>query len=86
MLGLRLQPSLRRYMSICKLPREPFSIYGGEETMHLLMTTYRQDIISNFGCVCDRFTVFTLFSGQISRIYTSILVNQSFHAKEQFQK
>ena len=21
------------------------------------MTTYRQDIISNFGCVCDRFTI-----------------------------
>ena len=30
-------------VSICKLPREPSSIYGGgEETMHLLMTAYRQ--------------------------------------------
>ena len=29
-------------VSISKLPREPFSIYGGEETMHLLMMTYRQ--------------------------------------------
>ena len=25
--------------------------------MHLLMTTYRQDIITNFGCLHDRSTV-----------------------------
>ena len=31
-------------VSIRKLPKEPLSIYGGEETMHLLMMTYRQDI------------------------------------------
>ena len=29
-------------VSISQLPRETFSIYGGEETMHLLMMTYRQ--------------------------------------------
>lgn len=43
-------PPLAR-ASICKLLREPFSIYEGEETMLLLMTTYRQDIMTNFGCV-----------------------------------
>ena len=48
------------HVSICKLPREPFSIYGGKETMHLLMTTYRQDIMTNFGCMCNRSTVMYL--------------------------
>ena len=33
-------------VSICKLPKEPLFIDGGEETMHLLMTTYRRDITS----------------------------------------
>ena len=51
------------HASICKLPREPFSIYGGKETLHLLMTTYCQDIMTNFSCVRDRSTVFTHFSG-----------------------
>ena len=45
---------------------------------------YRQDIMTSFGCVCDRSTVFTHFSGQFSKMYTSVLVNRSFHAKEQF--
>ena len=39
-------------LSTRKLPREPFSINGGEETMHLLMTTYRQDIMSNRSFSC----------------------------------
>ena len=38
------QKIARTPMSIRKLPKEPLSIYGGEETMHLLMMTYRQDI------------------------------------------
>ena len=66
-------------VSICQLQREPFSIYGGEETI-----PYRQDIITSFGCVSDRSTVFTHFLGQFSKMYTSVLVNRSFHAKEQF--
>ena len=47
--------------SIYKLPREIFSIYGGDETMYLLMTTYRQDTMTNFRCVRDKSTVFTVF-------------------------
>ena len=35
-------------VSICRLQREPFSIYGGEETI-----PYRQDIMTSFGCVSD---------------------------------
>ena len=53
--------------------------------MHLLMTTYRQDIMTTFSCVHDRSTIFTYFSEQFSKIYTNlhVLVNRSFHAKEQ---
>ena len=41
--------------------------------MHLLMTTYRQDIITNFSCVCDGSTVYPLiFSGQFIKICTNI--------------
>ena len=65
--------------------REPFSIYGGNETMHLLMTTYHEDIMTNFSWVHDRSTVFTHFSEQFSKIYTSLFVNRSFHATEQFR-
>ena len=32
-----------------------------QETMYLLMTTYRQDIITNFRCVCDGSTVYPFF-------------------------
>ena len=32
-----------------------------QETMHLLMTTYRQDIMTNFSCVCDGYTVYPFF-------------------------
>ena len=40
------------------------------------MMTYRQDAMTNFGCVHDRSTVyFAHFSGQFSKIYTSVLVN-----------
>ena len=53
--------------------------------MHLLMTTYHQDIMTNFSWVHDRSTVFTHFSEQFSKIYTSLFVNRSFHAKEQFR-
>ena len=42
-------PPLAR-VSICKLPRKPFSIYRGEEKIHLLMTTYRQFSVA---CVID---------------------------------
>ena len=56
-------------VSICKLPREPFSMYGGQETMHLLMTTYCQDIMTNFGCVHGYPFFRAVF--QISEIYTS---------------
>ena len=42
-----------------------------QETMHLLMTTYRQDIITNFSCVCDGSTV-THFSRQFIKICTNI--------------
>ena len=53
------------------------SIYGGEEAneLRLLMTTYRQHIMTSFGCVRDKSTVFTHFLGQFSKIYTSVLVN-----------
>ena len=48
--------------------------------MHLLMTTYRQDIMTNFGCVCNRSTVtyLPMFQGSFPK-HTSIqavLVNQ----------
>ena len=43
--------------------------------MHLLMTTYRQHIMTTFGCGRDKSTVFTHFLGQFSKIYTSVLVN-----------
>ena len=44
------------------------SIYGGEEAneLRLLMTTYRQHIMTTFGCVRDKSTVFTHFLGQFS--------------------
>ena len=40
-------------VSFCKLRREPSSIYGGgEETMNLLMTAYRQlSQLISVGCV-----------------------------------
>ena len=47
--------------------------------MHLLMMTYRQDIFTNFGCVHDRSSV--SFFREVFRI--SVLINRSFHAKEQ---
>ena len=49
------------------------------------MTTYRQDIMTTFSWVHDRSTIFTYFSEHFSKIYTSlhVLVNRSFHAKEQ---
>ena len=76
-------------MSIRKLPREPFFRYEGEETMHLLMTTFSQDIMSNNSVACvteiyEHSTVFHQFSGHFSKIYTRVLVIRSFHAKEQF--
>ena len=53
--------------------------------MHLLMTTYRQHIMTTFGCGRDKSTVFTHFLGQFSKIYTSVLVNCfKFYAKDQF--
>ena len=60
-------------VSIRILPREPFSIYGGEETMHLKVKQQ---------CISSRSVAYmiTNFSGQFSKIYTSVLVNQSFHA------
>ena len=51
---MEVPPPLRVRLSIVRLPREPFFIYGGRETM----TTYHQDIMTNFSCVHDRFTVF----------------------------
>ena len=48
---------LRVRLSIVRLPREPFFIYGGKE----IMTTYHQDIMTNFSCVHDRFTVYPFF-------------------------
>ena len=55
-------PTPRRVrLSIFKLLRKPFSIYRGEETMQLLMTTYCQDIMTNFSCVLDRSTVYPFF-------------------------
>ena len=66
-------------VSICRLQREPLFIYGGEETI-----PYRQDIMTSFVCVSDRSNVFSHFLGQFSKMYTIVLVNRSFHAKEQF--
>ena len=53
-------PLPRARVSICTLPREPFFIHEDEETMHLLVTTYSQDIMTNSGCVF--FSVFLAFS------------------------
>ena len=50
----------RARVSICTLPREPFFIYEDEQAMHLLMTTYSQDIMTNSGCVF--FFLFLAFS------------------------
>ena len=50
-------PPLRVRLSIVRLPREPFFIYGGKETM----TTYHQDIMTNFSSVHDRSTVYPFF-------------------------
>ena len=50
---MEVPPPLQVRLSIVRLPREPFFIYGGKETM----TTY-QDIMTNFSCVHDRFTVY----------------------------
>ena len=63
-------PPLRVCVSICKMPREPFSIYGGKETMHLylLMMTYRQDIMTNFSCMHDRYTVYPFFRAVFQNI------------------
>ena len=48
------------------------------------MTTYRQHIMTSFGC--ERDTVSTHFLGQFSKIYTSVLVNCfKFYGKDQFQ-
>ena len=43
-----MEVSSSGHVSICKLPREQFSLYRGKETMQLLMMTYCQDIITNF--------------------------------------
>ena len=48
---------LRVHLSIVRLPKEPFFIHGGKETM----TTYHQDIMTNFSCVHDRSTVYPFF-------------------------
>ena len=71
------------HVSICKLPREPFSIYGGKETMHLLMTTYRQDIMTNFGCVCNRSTVtyLPMFQGSFTKHTQACLSTNIFMLK-----
>ena len=53
-------PPPRARVSICTLPRELFFIYEDQEAMHLLMTTYSQDIMTNSGCVF--FSVFLAFS------------------------
>ena len=50
-------PPLRVHLSIVRLAREPFFIYGGKETM----TTYHRDIMTNFSCVHDRSTVYPFF-------------------------
>ena len=64
---------------------ESFYIWRGRSKwMHLLMTTYRQHIMTSFGCGRD--TVSTHFLGQFSKIYTSVLVNCfKFYGKDQFQ-
>ena len=51
--------------------------------MYLIMTTYRQDIMTTFSWVHDRSTIFTYFSEHFSKIYTSlhVLVNRSFMLK-----
>ena len=50
--------------------------------MHLLMTTYRQHIMTTFGCGRDKSTVFTHFLGQFSKKYTQAYTYQ--YAKDQF--
>ena len=60
-----------------------------QETMHLLMTTYCQDIMSTFSCVCDGSTVYPFFRAVYQKmhkhtLYMSLSTVLSFHAKYQF--
>ena len=49
------------YFILRLTPKGTISHIWRQETMHLLMTTYRQDIMTNFSCVCDGSTVSPFF-------------------------
>ena len=67
-----MEVSPPEHVSICEHLREPFFIYGGKETMHLL-TTYCQDTMANFGCMRIRSTVtyLPIFQGSFPK-YTQV--------------
>ena len=54
--------------------------------MHLLMTTYRQDIMTNFGCVCNRSTVtyLPMFQGSFTKHTQACLSNNIFMLNSNF--
>ena len=66
-----------------KVRREPFSIYGGEETMHLLMTTYRQDVMPIFHCSFSK-SVYTWIIERLIHGIHKRTCQPKFYAKEQF--
>ena len=55
------------YFILRLTPKETIFHIWKQETMHLLMTTYHQDIMTNFSCVCDGFTVYPFFQGSLSK-------------------
>ena len=46
--------------------------------MYLLMTTYRQDIMTNFGCVHNRSTYLPIFQGSFPKYTQAHLSNNLF--------
>ena len=66
------------YFILRLTPKGTISHIWRQETMHLLMTTYRQDIMTNFSCVLWIYC-FPIFQGSLSKYaqtYTvHVLVN-----------
>ena len=60
------------YFILRLTPKGTISHIWRQETMHLLMTTYRQDIMTNFSCVCDGSTVYPFFRAVYQLICTNI--------------
>ena len=54
--------------------------------MHLLMTTYHQDIMTNFGCVCNTSTIthLPMFQGSFPKHTQACLSNNIFMLKSNY--